>query len=131
MDDFVEGKPSAVLGASPKPERYSHMAMLRLLEAGHWVIPVNPTYREVEGLTSVATVSDAAEAAGSEGLDTLTIYLAPHNLEPLVGDILAARPRRVIFNPGTESSVIQAALNKAGIPWLEACTLVLLSTGQY
>ena len=131
MDDFIEGKPSAVLGASPKPERYSHMAMLRLLEAGHWVIPVNPAYREVEGLTSVATVSDAAEATGSEGLDTLTIYLAPHNLEPLVGDILAARPRRVIFNLGTESSVMQAALDKAGIPWLEACTLVLLSTGQY
>ncbi len=131
MNDLIERRPSAVLGASPKADRYSHMAMLRLQEAGHRVIPVNPAYREVEGLTSVATVSDAAEAAGPEGLDTLTLYLAPHHHEPLVDDILAARPRRVIFNPGTESSVMQTALDKAGIPWLEACTLILLSTGQY
>lgn len=131
MANSIDGRPAAVLGASPKSDRYSHMAMMRLQEAGHRVIPVNPAYREIEGLTSLSTVGEAADAAGPDGLDTLTLYLAPHHLDPLVDDILAAAPRRVIFNPGTESTMVQKALDKAGIPWLEACTLVLLSTGQY
>lgn len=122
-------KTTAVLGASPKAGRYSHMALTRLLNAGYKAIPVNPAYGEIEGQSSVATVSEAASAAG--GLHTLTLYLAPHHLEPLVDDILAAKPGRVIFNPGTESSLVQKALDGAGIPWMEACTLVLLSTGQY
>jgi predicted CoA-binding protein len=131
MSNSIAGRTAAVLGASPKSDRYSHMALMRLQDAGHWAIPVNPAYREIEGLTSVPTVTAAAEATGSDGLETLTLYLAPHHLEPLLDDILSARPQRVIFNPGTESAVVQKALDQAGIPWLEACTLVLLSTGQY
>ncbi len=131
MNDSGKSGATVVLGASPKAGRYSNMAVQRLKDAGHSVIPVNPAYDAVEGLKSVETVCDAVEAAGPEGLDTLTLYLAPHHLEPLADDILQARPRRVIFNPGTESSMVQKALDKAGIPWMEACTLVLLSTGQY
>jgi predicted CoA-binding protein len=131
MSNSIAGRTAAVLGASPKSDRYSHMALMRLQDAGHQAIPVNPAYREIEGLTSVPTVTAAAEATGSDGIDTLTLYLAPHHLEPLLDDILNARPQRVIFNPGTESTVVQKALDQAGIPWLEACTLVLLSTGQY
>jgi predicted CoA-binding protein len=131
MKKNTNGLTAAVLGASPKTDRYSHMAMMRLRDAGCRVLPVNPAYREIEGLMSSGTVRDAADAAGSEGLHTLTLYLAPHHLEPLVDDIVAASPGRVIFNPGTESSKVQNALDKAGIPWIEACTLVLLATGQY
>ena len=131
MPEITVKRPVAVLGASPKAGRYSHMAVLRLKDAGYRVIPVNPAYDVVEGLKSVSTVSDASDTAGSEGLETLTLYLAPHHLEPLTEDILKASPGRVIFNPGTESSMLQVALDDAGIPWMEACTLVLLSTGQY
>ena len=131
MNDSIEERPVAVLGASPKAGRYSHMALLRLMDAGYRTIPVNPAYDVIEGLKSVSTVSDAAELAGPGGLETLTLYLAPHHLEPLAVDIVKARPGRVIFNPGTESTLLQSALDKAGIRWMEACTLVLLSTGQY
>jgi predicted CoA-binding protein len=131
MTDSRGARTAAVLGASPKAGRYSNMAVRRLKDAGYPVIPVNPAYEAVEGLRAVSTVCDAADEAGGEGLETLTLYLAPHHLEPLTDDILKARPRRVIFNPGTESSFLQAALDEAGIPWMEACTLVLLSTGQY
>jgi predicted CoA-binding protein len=85
----------------------------------------------VEGITALDNVVEAADAAGPEGLDTITLYLGPKHLEPLTDDIIAARPRRVIFNPGTESHHVQNALDKSGIPWVEACTLVLLSTDQY
>ena len=119
----------AVLGASPKSDRYSHKAMMRLSEADYSVIPVNPAYTEIEGLAVVGTVLQAAQVAGS--LHTLTLYLAPSRLESVIDDIVAARPQRVIFNPGTELLSLQRALDRVNIPWLEACTLVLLSTGQF
>ena len=122
---------AAVLGASPKADRYSHMAMMRLRENGYPVIPVNPAYEEIEGITVVSSLADAVNAAGDGGLDTVTVYIGAYHLQPLVADIIAAKPSRVIFNPGTESPKAQAALDRAGIPWLEACTLVLLATGQY
>jgi len=131
MNTSGNSRPAGVLGASPKAGRYSNMAVQRLKAAGYKTIPVNPAYDSVEGLKAVSSVCEAADAAGPGGLDTLTLYLAPHHLEPLADDILAARPGRVIFNPGTESSLLQAALDEAGITWMEACTLVLLSTGQY
>jgi len=117
----------AVLGASPKENRYSNKAVRRLKAANHRVIPVNPAYEEVEGIQAFNRVQDAARAVGV--IDTLTVYLAPRHLE--LEDIIAARPRRVIFNPGTESPMAGKALDEANIAWIEACTLVLLSTGQF
>lgn len=122
---------AAVLGASPKADRYSHMAMMRLKKAGYPVIPVNPAYQIIEGIPVVGSLVAAAQKAGPDGLDTLTVYIGAYHLSPLIPDIIASKPRRVIFNPGTESAEAQAALDEAGIPWLEACTLVLLSTRQY
>ena len=122
---------TAVLGASPKSDRYSHKALLRLRDAGHPVIPVNPAYDEIEGIACVGDAVEAAKAAGPGGLHTLTVYLAPDHLEPLIPDIIEAAPKRVVFNPGAESETAVAALDAAGIPWIKACTLVLLSTGQY
>ncbi|VDA99147.1 Predicted CoA-binding domain COG1832 [Olavius algarvensis spirochete endosymbiont] len=116
-----------VLGASPKKNRYSNKAVRRLKEIGHRVIPVNPAYEEVEGLRVFARVRDVARVVGV--IDTLTVYLAPRNLD--LEDIIAAQPRRVIFNPGTESAMAEEALDKSNISWIEACTLVLLSTGQF
>jgi len=117
----------AVLGASPKESRYANKALRRLKEAGHRVIPINPAYEEVEGLRAFARVRDAAKSVGA--IDTLTVYLAPPRLE--LEDIVAARPRRVIFNPGTESPMAGKALSEANIAWIDACTLVLLSTGRF
>ena len=126
-----QNRTAAVLGASPKADRYSHMALLRLKDAGYPVIPVNPAYREIEGIRVAPDLKTAAEAAGRDGLDTVTVYIGTHHLAPLIPSIVEARPRRVIFNPGTENPQARQELEKAGIPWMEACTLVLLSTDQY
>ena len=64
-------------------------------------------------------------------LDTVTVYVGPAQIEPMIAEIVAARPKRVILNPGTESSQLEAALEAAKIPFVEACTLVMLSTGQF
>ena len=115
-----------VLGASDQPDRYSNKAVKMLLEHGHRVIPIHPALKTVEGIAVVPNLPSV-----SENVNTLTLYLGPDRLEKLISEIVQLAPKRVIFNPGTESPVVQQALDQAGIPWQEACTLVLLRTGQY
>lgn len=116
----------AVLGASTNPDRYSNMAVRRLRGAGHRVIPVNPALDAVEGLPAAKSLADIGEP-----VDTLTLYVGPQRLLPLADDIVRLAPRRVIFNPGTECPEVAAALDRAGIAHTEACTLVMLQTGQF
>ena len=116
----------AVLGASRKPQRYSNRAVRALKQHGYRVVPVNPAHAEVEGLAAAPSL---AEVGGT--VDTLTVYIGPRHVGPLIDDLVAARPRRVILNPGSESAELEGALDRSGIPWLAACTLVLLATGQF
>jgi hypothetical protein len=67
----------------------------------------------------------------TSSIDTLTLYIGPQRSAPMIDDILRLAPKRVIFNPGTESKELAAALNQANIPHWEACTLVMLQTGQF
>lgn len=115
-----------ILGASDKPERYAYRAFAMLRDHGHEPVPVHPVLAEIEG---VAVAKDLPSVAG--GVDTLTLYVNPAIAASLADEILALRPGRVIFNPGTESPALQARLAEAGIPFEEACTLVLLGTGQF
>ncbi len=116
----------ALLGASGNPERYAYLALKLLLEKSHRVLPVNPALAEIEGLEVAASLSDLTEP-----VDTLTLYVGAARLPAMAEEIVRLKPGRVIFNPGTESPELQAALDQAGIPWLEACTLVLLRTGGF
>lgn len=114
----------AVLGASPKPDRYSNLAVRRLAAAGHTVFPVNPAATEICGLAAFARLADIGGRP-----DIVTVYVGPSRIVPLIPELVAARPGRVILNPGAESPELEAALDAAGIPWIHACTLVMLSTG--
>lgn len=115
-----------VLGASPDAERYSNKAQRLLAAHGHRVVPVSPVYTDVEGIPALKSVSDVTGP-----VDTLTLYLSPKRLGPMTEQIVKLHPGRVIFNPGTETPELQQALTDAGIPWEEACTLVLLRSGQF
>jgi predicted CoA-binding protein len=115
-----------VLGASPKPERYSNKAVRLLLDHGHRVIPVHPAIEEIEHRPVVHSLEQI-----DVSVDTLTIYLSPAISAPLQADLLKLKPERVIFNPGTETPELKQALERDGIAVEEACTLVLLKTGQF
>jgi predicted CoA-binding protein len=115
-----------VLGASNKPLRYSNKAIRLLLEKGYRVTPVHPKQEVIEGFSVAPNLR-----AVSEPVDTLTLYLGPQRLAPMIDEVIALGPGRIIFNPGTESPELMRKVEQAGIQWLEACTLVLLRIGTF
>lgn len=115
-----------VLGASPKRDRYSFKAVQLLGEYGHRVLPVNPYHPEVDGVACITSI-----AAVSEKVDTVTLYIRAELLKDDIDQLITLAPRRVIFNPGTESYEMAEKLERAGIAVEEACTLVLLRTRQF
>jgi predicted CoA-binding protein len=115
-----------VLGASPKAHRYSYQAVTLLHDTGHRVTPVHPRAESVAGIPAVPGL-----AAVARPVHTVTLYVGPAHLEPLLSDLLQLAPERVIFNPGSESATAQRQLSAAGIEWLEACTLVMIRIGTF
>ena len=116
----------AVLGASNRPERYSFKAVRLLREKGHTPFPVHPALSQVDGLQVWPSPKAIPEA-----VDTVTVYLSPRNQEPVMEELLNCGARRVIFNPGTENPDLADRLRARGKEVLHACTLVLLTTGQF
>ena len=116
----------AVLGASNKPDRYSYKAVMLLREKGHTPFPVHPSLPAVENIPVHASLRSIPAP-----IDTISVYLSARNQEPLVEYILQSGAQRVIFNPGAENPALAERLQAAGIEALNACTLVLLTTGQF
>jgi predicted CoA-binding protein len=116
----------AVLGASPKSDRYSNQAVRLLASFDYRPIPVNPAFDEIEGLTCFPNL-----AAIDEPVHTVTIYLRPTRSTLLIDQILAADPQRIIMNPGAENEDLAAAASGAGIEVVEGCTLVMLRAGLF
>lgn len=121
-----EGK-TLVLGASLKSYRYSHLAILKLEDHKYEVHALGLRKGRV-GNTTIETEIDAFD--GSD-IDTFTVYLGAKRQSDLLQWVDKLRPKRVIFNPGAENPNIYPDLEKRGVEWTEACTLVLLGTGQY
>lgn len=116
----------AILGASSDPDRYAFKAQRLLKAHGHRVVPVSPKESVVDGDAAVASLGEI------EGpVDTLTLYVRPAISDDYREQILALKPARVIFNPGTENPGLEKALAAAGIDCREACTLVMLRAGQF
>lgn len=116
----------AILGASGDPARYAFKAQRLLLEKGHRVIPVTPRAAQVDGVPALRAL-DAIDTP----VDTVTVYLRPTLSARYQEQLLALRPRRVIFNPGTENPALASALRTQGIACLEECTMVMLRSGRF
>ncbi|WPL15638.1 hypothetical protein Thiowin_00544 [Thiorhodovibrio winogradskyi] len=115
-----------LLGASEKPERFAHQALVMLRQNGYAVIPVHPRLSSIEDIPVIAALDQAPRNASS-----LTLYVNPARALAAADTIIAIRPQRVIFNPGTESPRLQRILTNAGIDWLEDCTLEMLREGRF
>ena len=118
-------KKTLVLGASTKPERYSNMAINRLVENGHTVVAVGLKEAVVAGI-NITTKKEPFK-----NINTVTLYLNPKRQEEYYDYILSLKPERVVFNPGTENPEFYKILQENNIENEVACTLVLLGTNQY
>lgn len=116
----------AILGATPKPEKYAHLAQVQLLSHGHQVVGVNPAQPDLGGVPVAASI-----ALLPPGLDTLTVYVGSERSSALAEEILAYGFRRVIFNPGAENPELALRLRERGVETVDGCTLVMLSSRQF
>ena len=118
-------KKTLVLGASDNSSRYSYLAIQRLRSKGHDVIGIGKHTGTVEDVKIETTKQPIEE------LDTVTLYLNPLHQKEYYDYILSLKPKRIIFNPGAENEELKQLALQNNIQPMEACTLVLLSTGQY
>jgi predicted CoA-binding protein len=121
----METKKTVVLGASENPERYSNKAIHRLRTYHHPVVAIGRRKGKVD---DVDIITDQPEL---KDVDTVTIYLNPANQKAYYDYIISLHPKRIIFNPGAENEELERLAVYEKINVLEACTLVLLGTGQY
>ena len=118
-------KKTVVLGASPKPIRYSYAAVQQLTARGHEAVPVGIKEGNIEGIEIIKGQPEV------DGVDTVTLYLNPKRQEDYYDYIFSLKPKRIIFNPGTENlELIQMAKDR-GVDVEVGCTLVMLSVGNY
>lgn len=118
-------KKTLILGASSNPHRYSFLALQRLRQHQHPVVAVGRKKEMVED-----TIIES-EKKDWTGINTVTIYLNPDHQQEYYDYVISLKPKRIIFNPGTENEEFESLLKKHGIDTMNACTLVLLATGQY
>ncbi len=118
-------KNTLVIGASLKQERYSNMAIIRLKNYNHDVKAFGLKAGEVNGVTI------DTDLLQYDAIDTVTLYLNEKRQKAYYDYIISLKPKRVIFNPGTENADFYEVLNENDIEYEIACTLVLLGTGQY
>ena len=118
-------KITMVLGASPKPERYSYRAVKKLVEYNIPVVAVGLREGEIMGVPILKQCPEIS------GIHTVCLYIGPQKQSSCSDYILKIHPDRVIFNPGTENPEFEAALRNEGIHVVRGCTLIMLDNGTY
>ena len=121
----MKNKKTLVLGANAKPEKYAYKAITMLVEKGHSVLAIGQNAGEVAG------IKIQTKAIPLKNIDTITLYLNPTRQRDYYNYIVESKPKRVIFNPGTENPELYQLLELNNIKVEVACTLVLLTTNQY
>ena len=121
----MEKKKTLVIGASENTERYSNMAVKKLTAHQHPVVAI--------GLRkgTIGNIPIETDKKRIEDIDTVTLYLNPSRQKEYYEYIFSLQPKRIIFNPGTENEALEIEAIQKGITTMQACTLVLLATGQY
>jgi predicted CoA-binding protein len=122
---MLNNKPTVVIGASPNTDRYSYKATISLLNHQHTVYPIGIRNGKINNLDIITS------KPALKNIDTVTLYVGSDNQPNWYEYILSLKPKRIIFNPGTENSEFEKMATDNHIEVMHACTLVLLSIGQY
>ena len=116
-----------IVGATPNRGRYAYLAAEMLTEYGNEIVPVGIKKGEIFG----KEIMDIRSRPAVSDIDTLTLYIGPDHQPEWYDYLLSLKPKRIIFNPGTENKVFQQKAQEQGVEVLEACTLVMLRSNQY
>jgi predicted CoA-binding protein len=120
-------KPTLIVGATDNPERYAYRAAELLQAKGVPFVPIGIK----KGLVFGKEIMDLRQKPILAAIHTVTLYLGPQNQPEWIDYLIGLQPKRILFNPGTENPEFYSKAKAAGIEVLEACTLVLLTTGQF
>lgn len=120
-------KKTVIIGATPNVYRYAYMAAESLTDHGHEIVPVGIKKGEVFD----KTILNLQDKPIIEDVDTVTMYIGPQHQEEWMDYIVGLNPKRIIFNPGTENIEFERYATKRGVEVEQACTLVMLSVGNY
>jgi uncharacterized protein len=120
-------KKTVIIGASTNASRYSYLATQMLQQYGHEIVPVGIKKGEIHG----KTILDLRQKPDIRDVDTVTLYIGPHNQPEWIPYLLGLHPRRIIFNPGSENEAFETEAAAAGIEVVEGCTLVMLRSKQF
>jgi len=120
-------KKTVIIGATPNPSRYAYLAASMLSQYKHEIVPVGIKRGEVFG----KEIKDITKRPDIQNVDTVTLYIGPQHQPEWYNYILSLKPKRIIFNPGTENEEFEKLAEDTGIEALEACTLVMLRTNQF
>lgn len=120
-------KRTAVIGATTNPSRYAYLACKMLTEYGHEIFPLGVKDGNLFG----KDILDIRAKPKLDDIDTVTLYIGPQRQPEWYNYLLELKPRRIIFNPGTENPEFEALAEEAGIEVIEGCTLVMLRSRQF
>jgi len=118
---------TVIIGATPNPSRYAFMAAQSLRSYKHEFVPIGIKKGEVQG----QPIQQITDRPAITGVDTITMYIGPQRQPPWYNYLLSLKPRRIIFNPGSENEEFAKLAESKGVEVIEACTLVMLRTNQY
>lgn len=118
---------TVIVGATPNPSRYAYLAAQNLRGYKHEFVPVGIKKGEVQG----QQILNIFEKPEIKDVDTITMYIGPQRQPEWYEYLLSLKPRRIIFNPGSENSEFAKLAESKGVEVIEACTLVMLRTNQY
>jgi uncharacterized protein len=121
------GKKTVIIGATPDRSRYAYLAAQMLQEYDHDIVPVSIKAGEVFG----KEILDLRKKPPIENVDTVTMYIGTRHQPEWYDYILGLKPKRIIFNPGTENSQLEQLAEDRGIEAVEGCTLVMLRSRQF
>lgn len=120
-------KKTLIVGATANPGRYAFMAARMLNDYGHEIVPIGIKKETVLG----KEILNLREKPMLTDIDTITLYIGPQNQPEWYDYLLSLKPKRLIFNPGTENNTFEKMAEEQNVEVVEGCTLVMLRSGQY
>jgi uncharacterized protein len=127
LNESIMAKKTVIIGATPNPSRYAYLAAQMLTEYNHEIVPLSIKKGEVSG----KEILDLRTKPAIDNVDTVTLYIGPQNQPEWYDYIISLKPKRIIFNPGTENDALEKLAEDNGIEAVEGCTLVMLRSLQY